>query len=115
LLDDPAYVKALQRRAASNEKINSWSSLTSTQEGMNFTPEFIVFYTRLWVDYTTLLKLLPSSSPQIREIEISLQRLKPRVEAAQKQETAEMLGKLKGLGNTILGASISRPFNKTEN
>jgi len=66
----------------------------------------VVFYTRLWVESTTLLKLLPSSSPQIREIETSLQNLKPRVEAAQQQETAEMLGKLEGLGNTILGASI---------
>lgn len=29
--------------------------------------------------------------------------LKPRVEAAQKQETGEMLDKLKGFGNSILG------------
>ncbi|KAF8213365.1 hypothetical protein K438DRAFT_1803857 [Mycena galopus ATCC 62051] len=86
LLDDPNYVKALQRRAASNEKINSWSSLTATQE-----------------DYTTLLKILPSSNPQIKEIERSQHLLKPRLEAAQKAETAEMLDKLKGLGNSILG------------
>ena len=33
LLDDPQYIKALQRRAASNEHLNSWSSLTSAQEG----------------------------------------------------------------------------------
>lgn len=33
LLDDPTYVRALQRRAASNEKINTWSSLSSAQEG----------------------------------------------------------------------------------
>jgi hypothetical protein len=33
LLDDPKYVKARQRRAASNEEINSWTSLTSAQEG----------------------------------------------------------------------------------
>lgn len=33
LSDDPHYVKALQRRAASNEKIGTWSSLTSAQEG----------------------------------------------------------------------------------
>ncbi|KAK7064463.1 Tetratricopeptide repeat protein 1 [Favolaschia claudopus] len=86
LLDDPNYVKALQRRAGSNEKINSWSSLTAAQE-----------------DYTTLLKILPPSDPQVREIERSQRLLKPRVEAAQKAETAEMLGKLKGLGNSILG------------
>ncbi|KAJ7042527.1 hypothetical protein C8F04DRAFT_945334, partial [Mycena alexandri] len=86
LLDDPSYVKALQRRASSNEKINSWSSLTAAQE-----------------DYTTLLKILPSSTPQTKEIERCQHLLKPRLEAAQKEETAEMLGKLKGLGNSILG------------
>ncbi|KAJ7783476.1 TPR-like protein [Mycena maculata] len=86
LLDDPNYVKALQRRAASNEKINTWSSLTAAQE-----------------DYTTLLNILPLSSPQTKEIERSQQVLKPRLEAAQKEETAEMLGKLKGLGDSILG------------
>ncbi|KAJ7900048.1 hypothetical protein B0H14DRAFT_2331670, partial [Mycena olivaceomarginata] len=86
LLDDPNYVKALQRRAASNEKINSWSSLTAAQE-----------------DYTTLLKILPPSNPQIKEIERSQHLLKPRLEAAQKAETAEMLSKLKGMGNSILG------------
>ncbi|KAJ7919153.1 TPR-like protein [Mycena leptocephala] len=86
LLDDPNYVKALQRRAASNEKIDSWSSLTAAQE-----------------DYTTLLKILPPSTPQTKEIERSQHLLKPRLEAAQKAETAEMLGKLKGIGNSILG------------
>ncbi|KAJ7646907.1 hypothetical protein FB45DRAFT_183762 [Roridomyces roridus] len=86
LLDDPNYIKALQRRAASNEKINTWSSLTAAQE-----------------DYTTLLKLLPPSSPQTTEIERSQRLLTPRVEAAQKEETGEMLGKLKNLGDSILG------------
>jgi len=86
LLDDPNYVKALQRRAVSNEKLNTWSSLTAVQE-----------------DYTTLLNILPSTSPQAKEIERSQVLLKPRLEAAQKRETDEMLGKLKGLGNSILG------------
>lgn len=34
LSDDPHYVKALQRRAASNEKIGTWSALSSAQEGL---------------------------------------------------------------------------------
>lgn len=34
LKDDPHYVKVLQRRAAANEKIGSWTSLSSAQEGM---------------------------------------------------------------------------------
>ncbi|OCH95778.1 TPR-like protein [Obba rivulosa] len=86
LRDDPTYVKALQRRASSNEQVGSWSSLSSAQE-----------------DYETLLKALPPDSPEVRSIKRSLQSLKPRIEAAQKQETAEMVDKLKGLGNSILG------------
>ncbi len=34
LLDDPNYVKALQRRAASNEILNTWASLSSAEEGL---------------------------------------------------------------------------------
>ncbi|KAK0456260.1 TPR-like protein, partial [Armillaria borealis] len=86
LADDPQYVKALQRRAASNDQIGSWASLTSAQE-----------------DYNALLKLLPPNSLQIKETERSLQRLKPKLDDTQKRETAEMLDKLKGLGNSVLG------------
>jgi hypothetical protein len=48
--------------------------------------------------------VLPSSSPLRDEIQRSLRHIGPRVEAAQKRETAEMLDKLKGMGNSILGA-----------
>ncbi|KAI0756660.1 hypothetical protein C8Q80DRAFT_1129813 [Daedaleopsis nitida] len=86
LKDDPKYIKALQRRAAANEQIGSWTSLSSAQE-----------------DYKTLLDLLPPTSPDLVGVRRSLASLTPRVEAAQKRETAEMLDKLKGLGNSILG------------
>ncbi|KAF8921094.1 hypothetical protein CPB85DRAFT_1269302 [Mucidula mucida] len=86
LRDDPNYIKALQRRAASNEVLDTWTSLTSAQE-----------------DYNTLLKLFPENSTQCTEVQRNHKKLQPRVEAAQKKETAEMLGKLKGLGNSILG------------
>ncbi|TFK89631.1 TPR-like protein [Polyporus arcularius HHB13444] len=86
LKDDPKYIKALQRRATANEQINSWSSLSSAQE-----------------DYKALLELLPSTSPDVVSIRRSLASLGPRVEAAQKRETSEMLDKLKGLGNSLLG------------
>lgn len=43
-------------------------------------------------------------TPQYLETRRLLNEVKPRVEAAQKRETAEMLGKLKGIGNSILGA-----------
>ncbi|KAG1755086.1 TPR-like protein [Suillus paluster] len=86
LLNDPHYVKALQRRAASNEQLDTWSSLTQAQE-----------------DYKSLLELLPPTSPQVAQTKRSLQLLEPRQQAAQKKEMAEMAGKLKNLGNTILG------------
>jgi len=78
-------VKALQRRVASNEILDTWSSLSSAQE-----------------DYNTLLSLLPPGS-ETRDVQSKIQKLKPRLEAAQKRETTEMLGKLKTLGNSILG------------
>ncbi|KAG2117803.1 TPR-like protein [Suillus discolor] len=86
LLDDPHYIKALQRRAASNEHLGTWSSLTQAQE-----------------DYKSLLELLPPTSPQVAQTKRSLQLLEPRQQAAQKKEMAEMTGKLKNLGNSILG------------
>ncbi|PPR01609.1 hypothetical protein CVT24_005760 [Panaeolus cyanescens] len=86
LKDDPSYIKALERRASSNDILDTWSSLTAAQE-----------------DYQKLLSLstLPASQRPI--IARKLQNVKPRVEAAQKRETAEMMDKLKGLGNNILG------------
>ncbi len=39
LLDDPAYVKARERRVACNEVIGSWTSLTSVQEGASLLPK----------------------------------------------------------------------------
>ncbi|KXN89846.1 Tetratricopeptide repeat protein 1, partial [Leucoagaricus sp. SymC.cos] len=85
LKDDPDYVKALQRRAVSNEILNTWSSLSSAQE-----------------DYNALLKLLPVGQ-ESRDIQNKLQKLKPRLEATQKRETTEMLDKLKTLGDSFLG------------
>ncbi|KAH7883769.1 hypothetical protein F5I97DRAFT_1584674 [Phlebopus sp. FC_14] len=86
LNDDPHYVKALQRRIAANEKLDTWSSLGRAQE-----------------DYKLLLDLLPEGSPEVVRTRKALQLLEPRVQAAQKRETTEMLDKLKGLGNSILG------------
>ncbi|KAI1793898.1 TPR-like protein [Ganoderma leucocontextum] len=86
LKDDPTYIKALQRRATANEQINSWSALSSAQE-----------------DYKKLLELLPPTSPDVVSVRRTLATLPPRVESAQKRETAEMLDKLKGLGNSLLG------------
>jgi len=86
LQDDPSYIRVLQRRAQCNEKIGSWSALSSAKE-----------------DYNTLITLLPPSSNQVAEVKRSLRLLEPRLEEAQKREVGEMVDKLKGLGNSVLG------------
>ncbi|PIL31617.1 hypothetical protein GSI_06319 [Ganoderma sinense ZZ0214-1] len=60
-------------------------------------------------DYKKLLELLPPTSPDAVSIRRSLAALPPRVESAQKRETAEMLDKLKGLGNSLLVSEEDRP------
>ncbi|KAG9289824.1 hypothetical protein G9A89_015404 [Geosiphon pyriformis] len=86
----PKYTKVLLRRAQANEKIGSYAALISAQE-----------------DYKELLespdhqeKLTPVNCKNIRN---SLTRLPRQISEAQEHEKNEMLGKLKDLGNTILG------------
>lgn len=55
------------------------------------------------IDYTKLVSLLPPSSGQVTEAKRSLGLLEPRIEEAQKREMGEMMDKMKGLGNSILG------------
>jgi hypothetical protein len=53
-------------------------------------------------DYTTL-STLPSLTPaDQRTVRTSLAQLAPRLESAKSKEMAEMMGKLKQLGNGIL-------------
>lgn len=102
LQDDPSYARALQRRAQCNEKIGSWSALSSAKEGMQST-RFWISRSVNSVDYSALITLLPPSSDQVVEAKRSLRLLEPRIEEAQKREMGEMVDKLKGLGNSILG------------
>ncbi|KAK9467983.1 hypothetical protein V1512DRAFT_260504 [Lipomyces arxii] len=80
LAKDSKYLKPLLRRAHANEQIASWSSLSAAQE-----------------DYKLAHEIAPT-----RETALALVRVGPLIEAAQKRETAEMMGKLKELGNGIL-------------
>jgi len=92
-------VKALERRANCNDILNTWSSLTSAQEGELVSTCIPFADCEIKLDYSKLLTLVSSPS----DIGRKLQALKPKLEAAQKRETGEMLSKLKGLGNSILG------------
>lgn len=86
LKDKPNYMKALQRRASANEKLDTWTSLSSALE-----------------DNKQLL-ILPdtpkSSLPAIRQ---TLRTLPPKIEQRKQEETEKMMGQLKGLGNSLLG------------
>jgi hypothetical protein len=104
LKDDPRYIKALNRRAVSNEVLDTWSSLTAAQEGGLPTLYFELFHRLHFLsDYEKLLTLVPASD--ISEVRAALNKVKPRAETAQKKEMGEMMDKLKGIGNNILGVS----------
>ncbi|KAI7208401.1 tetratricopeptide repeat protein 1 [Hortaea werneckii] len=90
-------IKLLHRRARARTSLGGWSALQGAEE-----------------DYTLLL--LPSiskflSTTDKRQIQTSARELQPRLQAAKEKEVAEMMGKLKGLGNSML-----KPFGlSTEN
>ncbi|KAJ9474348.1 hypothetical protein PHBOTO_004429 [Pseudozyma hubeiensis] len=86
LLDQPNYIKALYRRAQANEQIGGWSGLSSALEDNKL--------------LLTLPDLPPSSKPQVSE---SIKRLEPKAQQAAETEKDEMITKLKGLGDSILG------------
>jgi tetratricopeptide (TPR) repeat protein len=90
-------IKLLLRRAKGRSEQNSWTTLQGADE-----------------DYRTLLhqSMLPSlSSTDRRQGVENVQKLTPRLEEAKQREMAEMMDKLKGLGNSIL-----KPFGlSTEN
>ena len=52
--------------------------------------------------------ILPQNAALKPQVMASLRNIHPRVEAAQKKETDEMMGKLKDLGNTVLGKPQNR-------
>jgi valyl-tRNA synthetase len=80
---DPKNHKARIRRAQANEKIGKWSALTSALKDYDIVMEFTK-------DYRSTC-------------EAGQERLPGRIELAQKEETGEMMGKLKDLGNMFLG------------
>ncbi|KAK0536366.1 tRNA dihydrouridine synthase [Tilletia horrida] len=86
LVDDPSYVKALYRRASAYEKKGGWVALSNAEQDLN----------ALLASPTTPSSLRPT-------VQASLARLRPLVESAAKKEQEEMMGQLKGLGNSVLG------------
>jgi hypothetical protein len=113
LKDDPEHVKALLRRSTANIAIGTWSTLTTAEDGARGR----AFYGRSHlllrllilvglvhaVDYKKLLGLLPPSSPLRAHAQQELRSLPDRIKTRAEEEKGEMLGKLKDLGNTLLG------------
>ncbi|WWC85791.1 uncharacterized protein L201_000658 [Kwoniella dendrophila CBS 6074] len=99
---DPKYVKGLHRRATANERIGDLNALVSAKD-----------------DYTLLQTLLPNSSPILPSIRRSLFTLPERIKSKEKEQMDEMLGKLKDLGNSLLGnfglSTDNFKFEKQEN
>ncbi|PSN72869.1 hypothetical protein BS50DRAFT_483577 [Corynespora cassiicola Philippines] len=87
--------KALLRRARARHEVGGWASLQGAQD-----------------DYTTLLKAPEQLSSLDREaVQRALRTLPAQLEQAKNAEMADMMGKLKTLGNGIL-----KPFGlSTEN
>lgn len=82
---DPTYVKALLRRAQANEKINSSSSMQAALD-----------------DYKTL-KPLVHDTYTLRQVQRAETDLPNKIKQKMEQEKEEMMGKLKDLGNSLLG------------
>lgn len=89
--------KLLLRRAKANTNLSTWSALQAADE-----------------DYRLLLSpaMEPCLSPTDKKTIVqAAQALAPKLNAAKEREMTEMMGKLKGLGNSIL-----KPFGlSTEN
>ncbi|KAG0147431.1 hypothetical protein CROQUDRAFT_76639 [Cronartium quercuum f. sp. fusiforme G11] len=86
LRDNPKYQKALHRRAQANEKLNTWASLQAALD-----------------DYNTLAQLPDLPVGLTREVRLAQARLPSLVAERSEAEKAEMMAKLKNLGNTVLG------------
>ncbi|CAG8646804.1 2198_t:CDS:2, partial [Cetraspora pellucida] len=90
LENSQTYTKALLRRAQSNEKLNTFSSLTSAFE-----------------DYKTLQSTSSHfstlNSQTRKQVNISIQRLPPQISILQEKEKSEMIDKLKDIGDKFLG------------
>ncbi|KAI8145417.1 hypothetical protein BJV82DRAFT_666673 [Fennellomyces sp. T-0311] len=82
---DSGYTKVLLRRAQANEKLNTYSSLSDALE-----------------DYRKLDELSGDAYTK-RECARAKQRLPSLIKERMEAEKEEMMGKLKDLGNTLLG------------
>ncbi|RUS35285.1 hypothetical protein BC938DRAFT_473158, partial [Jimgerdemannia flammicorona] len=82
----PQYAKSLLRRAQAREKLGTYSAMSDALE-----------------DYRALRDLKDTNDYTRHECEKAERRLPPLLKERMEKEKEEMLGKLKDLGNTLLG------------
>jgi tetratricopeptide (TPR) repeat protein len=103
-------VKAFLRRAKARSETGGWAALQGAYEGKN------VFVTLCWnsylmcTDYTFLATVTNLSPLDKKTVQKSMADIGPKLEDAKSKEMAEMMGKLKGLGNSML-----KPFGLSTN
>ena len=85
--------KALLRRGQARTHLDSWAALQGADE-----------------DYRAVLEIEGAGETERRTAQGALAALGPRLDDARQREMAEMMGKLKGLGNSIL-----KPFGLSTN
>jgi len=89
LQEDPHHQNSLWRSAKANEALDSWSSLSSAP-----------------ADSQTLIDTVPQSESLYRDAKRALRVLEPRVEEVKKRDVDKMMGQLKTVGDSMLGALL---------
>ncbi|KAI4791905.1 putative tetratricopeptide repeat protein 1 [Aureobasidium sp. EXF-8846] len=103
-------VKAFLRRAKARSETGGWAALQGAYEGK------IIFVTSCWnpylmrIDYAFLSTVTNLSPLDKKTVQKSKADIGPKLEDAKSKEMTEMMGKLKGLGNSML-----KPFGLSTN
>ena len=106
LADDPDYIKSLNRRAQANEALGGWSALSAALDGESAQGPCSSFPSSRPADYKHLSRLPDTPAALRPTVRTKLAQLPPRVEAAATREKDEMMGKLKGIGDSVLGEHL---------
>ena len=78
-------IKALMRRAKARTEVGTWAELQGAEE-----------------DYTQLMRMQELGTLDRQTAQKEVRLLRPRLDAAKSKEMAEMMGKLKDMGNGLL-------------